>query len=161
MSPTCHCTGLCCTKLPRPCSPLDTSHVIPVCICKVCNPVHTNLLRLLTFVGVQCLWFFLVVCIRGMYPMTNSRNCTCQQSSVNCRDQCVWFACCDLAHGLCRHLQALQRGLQYCHHGTCGSICIHLCSDSKFQRAIWCQAWQPSQQKSAWHSCMTHNYAYL
>ena len=27
--------------------------------------------------------------LSGMYPMTNSRNCTCQQSSVNCRDQCV------------------------------------------------------------------------
>ena len=25
----------------------------------------------------------------GMYLMTNSRNCTCQQSSVNCRDQWV------------------------------------------------------------------------
>ena len=27
--------------------------------------------------------------LSGMNPMTNSRNCTCQQSSVNCRDQCV------------------------------------------------------------------------
>jgi len=27
--------------------------------------------------------------LSGMYPMTNSRNCTCQQSSVNCQDQCV------------------------------------------------------------------------
>ena len=29
------------------------------------------------------------VFLAGMNPMTNSRNCTCQQSSVNCRDQCV------------------------------------------------------------------------
>jgi len=27
--------------------------------------------------------------LSGLNPMTNSRNCTCQQSSVNCRDQCV------------------------------------------------------------------------
>jgi hypothetical protein len=26
--------------------------------------------------------------VSGVYP-TNSRNCTCQQSSVSCRDQCV------------------------------------------------------------------------
>ena len=30
-----------------------------------------------------------VVFLSGMYPKTNSRNCTCQQSSVNRRDQCV------------------------------------------------------------------------
>jgi len=29
------------------------------------------------------------VLLSGMNPMTNSRNCTCQQSSVNRRDQCV------------------------------------------------------------------------
>ncbi len=27
--------------------------------------------------------------LSGMDPVTNSRNCTCQQSSVNRRDQCV------------------------------------------------------------------------
>ena len=28
-------------------------------------------------------------CLREIDPMTNSRNCTCQQSSVNCRDRCA------------------------------------------------------------------------
>ena len=31
-----------------------------------------------------------IVCfLSGMNPMISSRNCTLQQSSVNCRDQCV------------------------------------------------------------------------
>ncbi len=31
--------------------------------------------------------------LSGMNPMTNSRNCILQQSSVNCRDQCVHREC--------------------------------------------------------------------
>ena len=103
MLPTCHVLIVSVAPVCRDHVP---QHVVQVCICNTCNPVHTNLLRLSTFLHAQ--------------PLQS--------------------ACCDIAHGLCRHLQALQRGLQYCHHGTCGSICIHLRFDSKLQRAIRCQA---------------------
>ena len=33
------------------------------------------------------------VVLSGMNPMTSSRNCTLQQSSVNCRDQCLHREC--------------------------------------------------------------------
>ncbi len=53
-----------------------------------------------------------VLCLSGMYPMTNSRNSTCQQSSVNRRDQRMYESV--TAKYVGRHVGVAYACWKYC-----------------------------------------------
>ncbi len=74
--------------------------------------------------------------LSGVYP-TNSRNCTCQQSSVRCRDQCVRMIrsmqnmSADM-HEFHMHVEsiALQQWLAECSSGNAMHVAILVCINS-------------------------------
>ncbi len=61
----------------------------------------------------------------GMNPMTNSRNCTCQQSSVNRRDQgvCTKVSVQNMtgSHAFCMHAAIIELPRQV----GCSALCTH------------------------------------
>ncbi len=61
-----------------------------------------------------------VLCLSGMNPMTNSRNCTCQQSSVNRRDQRMYESV--TAKYVGRHVGVAYACRKYCI--TIGAGCV-------------------------------------
>ena len=62
--------------------------------------------------------------LSGMNPMISSRNCTIQQSSVNCRDQCVHREChCEICRQVCMSFMCMS-GI-YCITTVAGWVRTH------------------------------------